>query len=271
VFVGGTGRSGTTVAGALISSHPQYAGLDFEVRVHLATDKVGHPKRPVAWMRNHVMERYDLHLHKVISSAEMTDILDAYEKTLEEGTPEQAAFDLMEGIMRPVAESQGKPSWVDMTPLNAMRTNWLSQIFPNMRMIHMLRDGRDVAASVANAWGRMNPEEALDWWQVRIEQIDNETKRAPEGIVKVVEFESLAKNAREKTFQEILTFLSLEEHPAMRDFFETRLTPDRANIGRWRRSLNETGQEKFSAQYRRILEALKGAGIDWVADPDSVS
>lgn len=267
IFVGGTGRSGTTIVGALIAEHPRYAGLPFEVRVHIsAAELTVRKKRSMEWMREQSLARHRSHLHRILDEPTLIRLLDRFEEGIEDGVATEAAEEFIRGVMGPVAEREGKPAWVEMTPLNSMWTGWLLEAFPGSKHVHMLRDGRDVAVSVAAAWGRQEAPEALDWWGRRIARIGEEIEGLPADSVLTVDFEQLVREQREERYLELVEFLGLEDDPAMRRFFEQRMVADRANIGRWRRDLDAEEQVALSEQYERILESLSERQIGWLSD-----
>lgn len=61
-------------------------------------------------------------------------------------SPSQAAFvDAFAGRYRTLA---GKPRWAEKTPLNVRHFGWVLDHFPEARLVHVLRDGRDVVCSL---------------------------------------------------------------------------------------------------------------------------
>jgi hypothetical protein len=56
-------------------------------------------------------------------------------------------------------------TWVDHSPNNLRHIPILSSAFPRSKFIHLVRDGRAVAASVMPLdWGPSEPIEAAKWW-----------------------------------------------------------------------------------------------------------
>jgi hypothetical protein len=266
VFVGGSGRSGTTITGGLIAAHPRFAGVPFEIRVHVLT-RLAARRDDVAEFREQALARFETHLHRVIDANHFNDLLDEF---LDGSRSAADARSFIEGIMRPIAERQGKPSWVEMTPLNAMSGSWLYEIFPTMRLVHIHRDGRDVAASTSKTWRQHSVPDALDWWAKRVEHIEADLARLPAGVALTVRLEDLAHDDREATYERLLRFLEIENAAEMRDFYEKRFSPDKANIGRWARGLTPDDRAALNGQYRRLLERLRRQGITWVADPATI-
>ena len=51
-------------------------------------------------------------------------------------------------VLPRVAERRGKPRWAEKTPLNIAHLGWVLSHFPRARVIHVIRDGRDVVCSL---------------------------------------------------------------------------------------------------------------------------
>jgi Sulfotransferase family len=64
---------------------------------------------------------------------------------------------------------QGKKQWGDKTPRNVFEISWLAKAFPHAKFVHIIRDGRDVAASVIKAGWVNNFIQAARYWQERVE------------------------------------------------------------------------------------------------------
>lgn len=70
----------------------------------------------------------------------------------------KSAADFQRILMDGVAEQQGAERWSDCTPDNLLFIEEIHRNFPNALFIHMLRDGRDVALSMARQrWIRPLP------------------------------------------------------------------------------------------------------------------
>ena len=57
----------------------------------------------------------------------------------------QAAF--IDAFAARYRESRGRPRWAEKTPLNIRHLDWIAARFPEARIIHVLRDGRDVVCA----------------------------------------------------------------------------------------------------------------------------
>ncbi len=269
VFVGGSGRSGTTITGSLIAAHAAYAGLWFEVKSHLAPGLLMRTRREPQRVIDDVRARFDSHFQQFVERERFEALVAGLDVPRDQRTPEWARS-FVDNLMAELVGDKGKPAWVEMTPLNAMWTDWLLEVYPDMRMLHMVRDGRDVAFSTSAAWGRMTPEEALRWWGERIRRILTSFERAQHRNVLTMRFERLALTDRETALAEIAGFLGVEVDAGMRAAFEESFQPSKANIGRWRRDLSSTEQERFTTQYREILSSVGSSDIDWLESAEEL-
>jgi hypothetical protein len=120
VFIGGASRSGTTLLTRLLSAHPElYVGP--ETGIFTGNRNVDHltrvTKLPNEWL-----------------SAVLR-------KSCCQG-------DFIQRLMRRLAADAGKPRWGEKTPANIRHIERILQFFPNASLIHIIRDGRDVACSL---------------------------------------------------------------------------------------------------------------------------
>jgi hypothetical protein len=138
----------------------------------------------------------------------------------------------------------------------------LLQIFPQMKMIHMVRDGRDVACSLAaRSWGPNSVARGVRWWAKRMRRADAGERGLPADRLLVVNLEDLVERDREGTYGRVLEFLRVEDEPKIRRYFDKKLTPENANIGRWRSDLSEARQRRLTDSYARTLKRLSAAGV----------
>jgi protein-tyrosine sulfotransferase len=67
-------------------------------------------------------------------------------RALLEASRSQAAF--VDAFARRYCELRGKPRWAEKTPLNVRYFGWVLERFPDARLIHVIRDGRDAVCSM---------------------------------------------------------------------------------------------------------------------------
>jgi hypothetical protein len=79
--------------------------------------------------------------------------------------PIKGYADLINAIFDVYAKSKGKRRWGDKSPGYVAYLDVLWSLFPGCRIVHLVRDGRDVAISLRSiSWGARNlPMVAADW------------------------------------------------------------------------------------------------------------
>ena len=205
LFLGGADRSGTTLVADLVGTHANVSPIyDTEFVVSLLTlilgdhtpSKAALPERVLVlmerWIRGFVAkqqgrvgERYQhgsqyfLFRRRVVMD-ETKRLL----QNLNRGADPTIALRRMITVLFDMhARSDGKLKWLNKTPAYVDVLPELGAVFPEMRFIHCLRDGRDVVASiVAQPWGPNTIAEATQWWarKVRAGQLrgrDDEVKK----------------------------------------------------------------------------------------------
>ncbi|MBL4663620.1 MAG: sulfotransferase [Flavobacteriaceae bacterium] len=94
----------------------------------------------------------------------------------------------------------GKSYIVEKTPMHIYKINEILTLFPNARVLLMLRDGRDVACSIRertgdfkkgiNKWVKVN-EEGFKYWthpRVKVVRLEELTKDGPKVLTNVCKF-----------------------------------------------------------------------------------
>jgi Sulfotransferase family len=274
IFVGGTGRSGTTIAGQLIGHSAAYELIPSEVRFH--TDSGGLPdllrgrvtvEQFVDSMRTRWYWREPgaggnpRGLHSFVEK-------DAFEEALARlqagfrSDSRMATARLIHDLLDPVADRAGKPSWVEMTPPAARAMSFLAQVLPDARFVHMIRDGRDVATSVVpRTWGPNDFAGAMDWWADKMIAIGRAEAKTPAGRVLRLRIEALVGGQRDVAYQRLCDFLEVGDDPGMRAFFDESVTSAGARIGRWRTNRGADEIAEMEKLYRAAVARLEDAAV----------
>lgn len=213
VFVFGALRSGTTVFRLMLDAHGEIRNpgeVDF-LFDHLARD----PSHPTGW-------RY--------RRTELADdrIFQAKALTLPEGCD---GLDLLHHMIGQLGAGRGK-----VLTLNVHRhADRLVAVLPQTRIIHMLRDPRDVArSSIGMGWaGTLY--HGVDHWMRSEEAWDRAQPKLSRGQVLTLTFEGLLADTT-ATLAEVCAFLEVPYSPRMLDYHRssTYAPPDRKLAEQWR-------------------------------------
>lgn len=127
IVVLGAARSGTKMLANLLKKHPDVAYLEEPNYIWKRTNGwVGHDMLPASL-----------------------------------ATPELIAQ--IREVFIKYMEKQGKTRFCEKTPANTLRLPFVLEVLPDAKVIHILRDGRDVAVSSRNCWlGRESKRSALE-------------------------------------------------------------------------------------------------------------
>jgi len=244
IFVGGTGRSGTTILGHLIGAHPQVYCIPVELKFHSAA--VGLPgvvrgdvelpaflERMDYWWFHTLRNGAERGIRGVWQSKreEFDRMLESFEAGFGRDR-EQAARTLLAETLATALRRSGKPQLVEQTPTNVEEAVFLRRLYPECKVVHIRRDGRDVAASVTEQpWGPDDAERAVRSWAERLAACEEQMREIGDGLT--IDFESLF-TEREETYERLLSYLELEDAPEIRAYLEREVNLERANIGRWK-------------------------------------
>ncbi|MDX2245493.1 MAG: sulfotransferase [Bacteroidia bacterium] len=170
LFISGMPRSGTKLLRDLVNNHS---------KISIPT----HESHLIPWMIRKFGIDYDLnkpaHLEQAVAAFRTTKFFGNYPDKASQVTAENIRkkypnkltwagfFEYLFRLMAP--EKSGNFVWGDKTPGYILHYDLLKQIFPAAKFVHIIRDPRDYALSVQNAWGRSLYRAAHRW---------NETMRA---------------------------------------------------------------------------------------------
>lgn len=150
--------------------------------------------------------------------------------------------------------------FADSTPVNMMQANYLHQLFPEAFFLNMVRDGRDVAYSVAaEKWGPSDPFKALDWWANRVLKAEQGLDVIPQNQRLTLRLEDLVVRERDNSLKIILDLLGIGLEDKLKAFFDLELTQEKLNQGKWQKELENP--TKFEKKYLKILDQLNDQGV----------
>ena len=298
VFIGGTGRSGTTILLNLLSRHPDFHGsMPREIKyltsrhglVDIALTRPIQLEENLKAKRNNLLARMlPLLGQSKISLFERELLGRWWSETGKKGNirglvqgisrevleaefakfkvdfrvdSKRASRDLFESLSRAQMKDGVKRYFGDSTPVNIMQADLINKLLPRSKFIHVIRDGRDVASSVLKEkWGPNEHFAALEWWKKRIVTGQLALSKIKTENKLELRIEDLVIHRREETLERIKSFLELPNHARLEKYFEEEILPEKLHAGRWKSEpVNAT---KFSAKYQSILQDLSSNGIN---------
>jgi len=186
-FIGGVGRSGTTLFADMLGLHESLSPV-YETDFVLPFLEWVKGRNPIN-LRNAMMysmrwaeplpyrphnkrehERYHHGPHYVLfTKKHMEEEIKKFMDGLTTDNTLTRINRLIHELFRYHCECDNKQFWINKTPLYIVYLPELRQIFPKMKFVHCIRDGRDVACSVVTRpWGPNTYLDAAPWWKSQI-------------------------------------------------------------------------------------------------------
>jgi hypothetical protein len=166
-------------------------------------------------------------------------------------------FTVREGVRafyRLYAAKHGKVRFGDKTPLYALEMPAIQRLLPEVRFIHVIRDGRDVALSLQKTWFAPSQEmrHLARYWKRIVMKAREDGDKV--GFYLEVRFEELVSNP-ESALHQICSFLDLPYDPAMLHYWKS--APERLKEHKARQRKDGTvlvSQEQRLQQQRLTME-----------------
>lgn len=210
-FIVGCHRSGTTLLQTLLDAHPRlcvppesHVFNRFGPLVPLYGDleQPGNLRRLVKdLLRDERIQRWGL---EEMSAAQFCSEL-----------TEPTVRGVVAHLFARYAAKEGKPRWGDKTPAHAFHIPDILAAFPEAKIIHLLRDGRDVAESLLRMFfGPNRIDGAAHAWSAYVLAAREGARALPTGQFLEVRYEDLVATPQ-AALARILAFLGEAEGPAI--------------------------------------------------------
>lgn len=125
------------------------------------------------------------------------------------------SFDL---LMHQLTHSIEKPRWGEKTPAHVFQIDFIKEVYPNARFIHIIRDGHDVVKSLMNVnWGPRDIKWSTHRWIDSVNAGIEAQDRLGSTVVHDVNYEALTSDPQ-NTLQDICEFLDEEFEPRILNF-----------------------------------------------------
>lgn len=141
VFVVGSARSGTSLVYSILLATNKFALYPAEtLLLRTCADKYGKLSHSANYKR---------FINDWLSSKQfIRSGLDRNQFIADASRHNSSYLDFLDFFMTSVAEKQGKACWAENTPNHVLEITNIAEYFPQARFIHVIRDGRAVAASL---------------------------------------------------------------------------------------------------------------------------
>jgi hypothetical protein len=189
--------------------------------------------------------------------------------------PGMSVGEAIGAVYETYAAAQGKPRWGDKTPMYMQHLRLLERLFPHALYVHLVRDGRDAAASfmqmpagiVTESWG--HPRSVAGFarqWGTEIRAARALGSRVGPGRYLELRYERLVESP-EDVLRQICTFAGLPWEPVMLDYadnVDVSARPHQQNLKRppttglrnWRTELARADVEGFEEVSGDVLAEL---------------
>ena len=273
VFIGGTGRSGTTITLELLGQHSNfYASNPLEVRIVTEDDGL------LDSFENNSIEKFNNKaenfwlnrtkqsegLYHSINKKDVDKILKEFNENFYKDSKDAVRNFYINIFKKQNTFDNTKHYLGESTPSNIRCADKISKIFPEAKFIHMFRDGRDSAYSIylmREYWdltGNKTEFDALDWWYERIIKSFSSLNNLNSDKYISIRFEDLVINKRKESFSSILNFLNLPEEEKITQYFNLNVKKEKTNTGAWKKLYT---WKDFDSKYNEMLLRLKEQDI----------
>lgn len=262
-FVVGVPRSGTTLLRHMLGGHPRLA---IPRESHFVPSALSAPSGAAA-------------LELILASEQFAEWgIDADAVRRRAAATDMTPPAVVRSAFETFAESQGKPRWGDKTPRYLKHMPQLAAAFPGSRFVHLLRDGREVATSLRDAWwGTDDLALAAHEWRHTIAKARADAESLPADQYLEVRYRRLVADPKTELAR-VLDFLGEDMVDGLLDYADRAATeqpqlptehrhlaePPRDGIRDWRASCSPAEQARLDALLATTLRRLE-------LDPDASS
>jgi len=261
IFIIGCDRSGTTFLGSLIGAHSQCIVTpesQFKIDCYSKEEETSFdPKKAFKKIQN--TKRFEIWDTDISFTETELSQINNYPDLI------------LEIVNKYNINKQHKTTakiWVDHTPINVEHVDLLKKIYPNAKFLHIIRDGRGVAASYKNvSWGPKAMQDIANHWLKKLAYGFAYEARYPKDILSV-RYEDLLLDT-EVTVKKITDFAGIEYEQNMLDA-NGLIVPsytkhqhelvgkkaDQSRIRAWEKTLSKREIEIFEYATRNMLHLL---------------
>jgi hypothetical protein len=199
--------------------------------------------------------RFDAHEH--FSMRQIWRELGILENAAEHSMLRAAFAEFTERLFGGFALRYGRSRWAIKEPTYLYsHIDEIHAIHPNMKFVHIVRDGRDVVASIMRQpWACRRPTRfgyALRLWVGELHRGDAIAAKIPPESLLRLRLEDFHSNP--DYLRLLCEFIQEEYHPEMVRYFRSRVSASQTHHGRWKKDLTRRQISQIESVGGTILE-----------------
>ncbi|MBE9169013.1 sulfotransferase [Pleurocapsales cyanobacterium LEGE 06147] len=259
IFIFGSARSGTSLLSRIVGAHPRIA-IPFESHLY----NTFYP-----WLKFYGDLSLAKNRERLVDDILSTEVMQDWMPRPERQQILEAieCFDfhgVVAALMNTWTHAQGKQRWGEKTPWHVFYWSEILEAFPNAKIIHIVRDGRDAALSWQQA--RFGPKHMYllaRRWVHYLDVIEQVRTAVDSTAFFELRYEDLLANP-ETVARQICHFLGEEFSPEMLAFYtnDAPYPTDKQNQTNLTKPILATNTEKWRTEMTqrelRIFEAVAG-------------
>lgn len=249
VFIVGLGRSGTTLLSVMLDAHSRIA-IPYESHFFIKYWRNVHKFGDLSNMKNRVFLVESILAEPFVAEWDRKPTLD--EIDLEQCIDLPATISQIYCVY---ARKHGKPCWGDKTPTYIAHIDILNKMFPEAKIVHIYRDGRDVALSPINLgwWSYPDFVSHLRGWRDTIYQARASLRKLPHDQWIEIKYEDLV-SSPEKEMRRLASFLGIEFEANMLDgYLDTVGEKVGSRINQHHANLRSKPSPKHAFKWKKTL------------------
>ena len=268
VFIVGAPRSGTTMLQFILDDLPDLSMPTGESHffIPLFRSQLDFPNLDTRAGMHHLLQTIH-NFNPIFLYGDLHGVKFDVERMTDEFMAEGRASvrDVIAGIFEHNACGMGKTRWGDKTPYYALHLDKLIEWWPNARIIHLVRDGRDVALSLfgrKHDFSAYNIYYAAQYWQKYVDVCRGQGGRLPASQYLEIRYEDIL-NGKDAAMRSICDFIgepipdmAIQPKYGIADSARQLKTVNRNNQEKWRAGLSHWQVRVFESEAGETLRVL---------------
>ncbi|MFP4524517.1 MAG: sulfotransferase family protein [Candidatus Woesearchaeota archaeon] len=154
-----------------------------------------------------------------------------------------------DNLIRGMLKRHGKELFVEDNTWNTLYARELLDLIPDSKILHVVRDPRDVVASLTRqGWTPNELPQVIEWYRSVMRKWEHQKQLLAEDEYLEVRLEDLVARKKE-TITKMCSFIGIEPEQTLSDF-----PLDKAHTGRWKQDFTPSQQETVTEELSSHLE-----------------